>query len=85
MSNDRGELVMLPFQGQQIWSAKFDGRPLTMTSMFAEPRLTRSFLETYGAFFLHCGVTAMGGPSAQDTHLCTASSLMRLTKKPGLF
>jgi len=68
LKNQRGELVVLPFQGQQIWSAEFDGRPLTMTSMFLEPRPTQSFLETYGGFFLHCGATAMGGPSAQDNH-----------------
>jgi hypothetical protein len=68
LKSDRGELVMLPFQGQQIWSAEFDGRPLTMTSMFPEPRPTQVFLETFGAFLLHCGATAMGGPSAQDSH-----------------
>jgi hypothetical protein len=68
LKNDQGELVMLPFQGQQIWSATFGGRPLGMTSFFPEPRPTRVYLETYGGFLLHCGVTAMGVPSAQDTH-----------------
>lgn len=68
LKNDQGELVMLPFQGQQIWSAQFGGRPLGMTSFFTEPRPTRVYLETYGAFLLHCGVTAMGVPSPQDTH-----------------
>ena len=69
LKNDQGELVMLPFQGQQIWTAKFGGRTLTMTSMFSEPRPTRVYLETYGAFFIHCGVTGMGAPaSPQDAH-----------------
>jgi hypothetical protein len=68
LRNDRGELVMLPFQGQQIWSAEFGGRALGMTSFFPEPRPTRVYLETYGGFLLHCGVTAMGVPSAQDHH-----------------
>lgn len=68
LKNDQGELVMLPFQGQQIWSAEFGGRPLGMTSFFPEPRPTNVYLETYGGFLLHCGVTAMGVPSAQDTH-----------------
>jgi hypothetical protein len=68
MSNDLGGVVMLPFQGQQIWSAEFGGRPLGMTSFFTEPQPTRVYLETYGAFLLHCGVTAMGVPSAQDSH-----------------
>jgi hypothetical protein len=64
----RTELVLLPFQGQQIWQASVDGRDITMKSMFHEPRATTEFLKTYGAFFLHCGVTAMGGPSKNDTH-----------------
>jgi hypothetical protein len=68
MSNDRGALIMLPFQGQQIWSANFDGRELTMRSMFDQPRATQIYLETYGGFLLHCGATAMGVPGPQDSH-----------------
>ena len=41
LSNDVGHLVMLPFQGQQIWDASFGGRTLTMVSMFDEPQPTR--------------------------------------------
>jgi hypothetical protein len=63
-----GELVMLPFQGQQIWSASFGGRELTMKSMFDQPRATRNYLETYGGFLLHCGATAMGVPGEGDRH-----------------
>lgn len=63
MRNERGQLIMLPFQGQQIWSARFDGRELTMVSMFDEPRPTQKFLETFGGFLLHCGVTTLGGAS----------------------
>lgn len=66
--NEAGQLVMLPFQGQQIWSAEFGGRNLTMRSMFPEPRPTREYLGTYGGFLLHCGATAMGVPTLQDTH-----------------
>jgi hypothetical protein len=66
--NDRGELIMFPYQGQQIWSARFDGRDLTMKSMFEEPRNTRTYLETYGGFLLHCGATAMGVPGPSDNH-----------------
>jgi hypothetical protein len=68
LKNDLGQLVTLPFQGQQIWSAEFGGRNLTMKSMFDAPRPTREYLETYGGFLLHCGVTAMGVPSKEDTH-----------------
>jgi hypothetical protein len=68
MSNAHGQIVMLPFQGQQIWSAEFDHRTLTMKSMFSEPHPTQIYLETYGGFLLHCGATAMGVPSKGDTH-----------------
>ena len=68
LRNELGELVLLPFQGQQIWSASFRGRNITMRSMFDQPRPTRAYLETYGGFLLHCGFTSMGVPAAGDTH-----------------
>jgi hypothetical protein len=68
LANDRGHLVLLPFQGQQIWDAAFDDRTLTMVSMFDGPRATREYLETYGGFLLHCGATAMGVPAGEDAH-----------------
>jgi len=68
LQNERGYVTMLPFQGQQIWDAAFGGRTLTMRSMFREPRPTQVYLETYGGFLIHCGATAMGVPSAEDTH-----------------
>jgi hypothetical protein len=36
--------------------------------MFSEPHPTQTYLETYGAFLLHCGATAMGVPSGEDNH-----------------
>lgn len=66
--NTRGEIIMLPYQGQQIWDATFDNRRLTMKSMFKKPFDTRVYGETYGCFLLHCGATAMGAPSKEDTH-----------------
>jgi hypothetical protein len=68
LQNELGHLVMLPYQGQQIWSAQFLGRDLTMKSMFREPRPTREYLETYGGLLIHCGATAMGVPTEGDTH-----------------
>jgi hypothetical protein len=68
LANSRGELTVLPFQGQQVWSAKFGGRDLTMKSMFDQPNATRDYLQTYGGFYLHCGVTAMGVPGPGDSH-----------------
>lgn len=68
LQNELGELIMLPYQGQQIWSARFLGRELTMRSMFDRPKPTQNYLETYGGFLLHCGVTAMGVPGDGDNH-----------------
>lgn len=68
LANNQGELIMLPFQGQQIWSATFGGRNITMKSMFDQPNATQNYLETYGGFLLHCGATAMGVPMGEDTH-----------------
>lgn len=67
--NARGEIVVLPFQGQQVWRASFDGRDLTMRSMFDQPRETRVYLETYGGFMIHCGITGLGAPGPEDTHV----------------
>lgn len=66
--NARGEIVVLPFQGQQIWDARFDERRLTMKSMFESPRPTQDFLQTYGALLIHCGATAVGPPGPGDDH-----------------
>ena len=63
-----GEATFLPFKGQQVWDARFLGRRLTMRSMFEEPQDTSDYLASYGAFLIHCGVTAMGGPGPGDTH-----------------
>jgi Domain of unknown function (DUF4432) len=66
--NRRGEIIVLPFKGHQIWRCIFDGRDLTMKSMFDEPVPDVSYLETYGAFFIHCGATRIG-PSENGSPL----------------
>jgi hypothetical protein len=63
-----GEVTILPFKGQQVWRAHFRGRPLTMVSMFDEPQPTTDYLGTYGAFLIHCGISAMGGAGPGDSH-----------------
>ncbi len=68
IDNEAGHILLLPFQGQQIWDAEFFGRRLTMGSMFDEPVATDDYLRNYGAFFLHCGATAMGNPGPGDNH-----------------
>lgn len=68
LRSDVGEVTILPFQGQQIWSLLFEERTLTMRSMFEQPYPTREFLHTFGGFLQHCGITAVGGPGAEDSH-----------------
>ena len=68
LTNAHGELIMLPFQGQQIWDATMRGRRLTMKSMFAQPYFNRDFLANFGGFQVHCGAAAMGSPGEDDNH-----------------
>lgn len=66
--NSRGHLEVLPFLGQIIWDAVFDGESLRMTSMFEQPRKVSRIAETYGCFAFHSGLLAAGCPSAEDDH-----------------
>ena len=70
LSNEKGNLVMLPYMGQMIWRMTFLGRELTMKSIYDEPMPAKeTYGETYGCFMIHCGLTAMGNPTAEDNHL----------------
>lgn len=66
--NRVGEIVCLPFQGQQIHDASFHGRRLTMRSMFGDPLPASNYLGNSGGFLVHCGATAMGNPATEDSH-----------------
>lgn len=68
VKSDRIEMIVLPFQGQQIWRCTVDGRQLAMESMFDGPNQTENYLATYGGFLLHCGLTGMGVPGPDDDH-----------------
>ena len=70
VSNRRGSFTILPFLGQMIWRCDFDGRELTMKSIYDEPKDCKAcFNESYGCFIMHCGLTAMGNPTSEDTHV----------------
>ena len=70
VSNSRGSFTILPFMGQMIWRCDFDGRELAMKSMHDEPEACKfCFNESYGCFMMHCGLTAMGNPTAEDDHV----------------
>ncbi len=68
LSNSRGHLVVLPFYGQMIWDAVFDGVDLTMANMFDMPRPAAEIVGTYGCFAFHSGLLANGCPGPEDTH-----------------
>ncbi|NIY48280.1 aldose 1-epimerase family protein [Cedecea colo] len=68
VQNSRGQLVILPWMGQMIWDACFDGQDLTMRNMFSQPKPATEVVATYGCFAFHSGLLANGCPSPEDTH-----------------
>ena len=68
LSHARGHVVVLPFMGQIVWSAAFDGVELAMQSMFAEPRPAKTIVETYGCLAYHAGILRLGVPGLEDDH-----------------
>ncbi len=64
----RGEFVWLPFLGQQLWDWSVDGKSQKFEGFVSEPSYGKNFLQNYGAFLIHCGITAMGNPGANDRH-----------------
>ncbi|SFD16437.1 aldose 1-epimerase family protein [Tropicimonas isoalkanivorans] len=68
LSNGRGHLVVLPFYGQMVWDAVFDGVDLTMANMFDMPRPADSIAGTYGCFAFHSGLLTNGCPGPEDSH-----------------
>jgi len=68
LSNARGHLIVLPYFGQMVWGAAFDGVELAMQSMFPAPRPAKTIVETYGCLAYHAGILRNGVPAAGDTH-----------------
>ena len=66
--NTRGHVEVLPFMGQIIWDAVFDGQSLRMTNMFSQPLPAKEISATYGCFAFHSGLLAAGCPSPEDDH-----------------
>jgi len=68
VENSKGYFIILPFKGQQIWRLHFLGKDLHMKTMMEEPTASKVYLQTYGAFLLHCGIAAFGSPGKEDKH-----------------
>jgi len=70
LKNDKGYVTLLPFMGQMIWDMEFLGHNMVMKSIYDEPEICyETYGESYGCFLMHCGLTAMGNPTAEDNHL----------------
>lgn len=57
IENSCCNMVVLPYMGQQVWFAEFNGKNLTQRSIFDMPQATTKFGDNYGALLLHCGLT----------------------------
>lgn len=68
LTSEIGRVVLLPFLGQQVWEARMHGRDLKMASVVARPRTGVGYLANNGAYFVHCGGSAMGNPGPDDDH-----------------
>ncbi len=68
LRNSRGLITLLPFYGQMIWDARFDGHDLKMSNPFTEPKRGESVVDTYGCFAFHSGLLSNGCPSPEDVH-----------------
>ncbi|MEN3929869.1 aldose 1-epimerase family protein [Microvirga sp. W0021] len=84
ISNNRGHLVVLPYYGQMIWDAVFDGVDLTMANIFPMPRPASDIAGTYGCFAFHSGLLANGTPTPEDTHPLHGEMPCAALQKAGL-
>lgn len=66
--NSRGYIEILPFMGQMIWDAVFDGHSLRMGNMFDKPQRAQEIVDTYGCFAFHSGLLSGGCPAPEDNH-----------------
>jgi len=70
LCNSVGYIIVLPYYGQMVWDAFFEGRSLVMKTLFDKdmPKYKSSFLDNYGCYIMHCGARRNGCPSQYDTH-----------------
>lgn len=69
LTNSRGKMVVLPYQGQIIWDLVFDNVDLKMKNMFSQPKQAAEIVDTYGCFAFHSGLLSNGCPGPEDTHV----------------
>ncbi|EIJ69008.1 aldose 1-epimerase family protein [Pasteurella bettyae] len=66
--NSKGFVTVLPFYGQIIWDAEFNGQTLKMKNMYSEPKIGTTIVDTYGCFAFHSGLIRNGCPAPEDDH-----------------
>ena len=70
IKNGAGYAVILPYMGQMVWDMEFFGHRGTMKTIYDEPMPCKDvYGPSYGCFVMHCGLTAIGNPTAEDNHL----------------
>lgn len=68
IQNSKGYVELLPYMGQIIWDAAFDGISLRLKNIFKQPKPATNIVDTYGCFAFHSGLLANGCPGPEDTH-----------------
>lgn len=68
IANSKGYVELLPYMGQIIWDAEFNGISLRLKNIFKEPKPATCIVDTYGCFAFHSGLLANGCPGPEDTH-----------------
>lgn len=68
VTNSRGHVEVLPYMGQIIWDAVFDGISLKLKNIFSEPKPAKNIVDTYGCFAFHSGLLSNGCPGPDDVH-----------------
>jgi hypothetical protein len=70
IQNDLGYIIVLPFKGQMVWEAMFNGRLLNMSRVGKyQPKPADHYLfGAFGTYFFHCGALRMGVPGEGDDH-----------------
>ncbi len=84
LSHARGHVIVLPYLGQMVWSAVFDGVELAMHSQYREPRPAKVIVETYGCLAFHAGLLRMGVPGPCDDHLLHGEAPCAAMDRAGL-
>ena len=84
IENSRGYIVVLPYNGQMIWEAFFNGRYLNMFRIQkSEAKNVNYFLDSYDSFFSTAVRSGWDVQPRQIITLCMANSPMPHTTRHG--